>query len=222
MIDLNEFRRRIYRIFGSEESLLEVIDRAISAESERDELKSKLAELESQKPAKEKSRKYDPRECCDVVVIEVPIGFPIYARPIPPQPIANNSEPVGSPDEVGGGKSRNNECRLIGNELSELAVLIFNGEAGSSQNILDELRKLVYKLWDLTSPTPDSVIAQRDELQAALNQVTSNKAEVPEGYVHVDEVIQLCKDFSSRTGSIYIGDVQAALSSPTPLKGDDK
>jgi hypothetical protein len=35
---------------------------------------------------------------------------------------------------------------------------------------------------------------------------------IPAGYVHVDEVIQICKDFSSITGSIYIGDVQAALS----------
>jgi hypothetical protein len=37
-------------------------------------------------------------------------------------------------------------------------------------------------------------------------------ASIPDGYVHVDEVIQLCEDFSSRSGSIYIGDVQAALS----------
>lgn len=51
-------------------------------------------------------------------------------------------------------------------------------------------------------------------------RASPNKAGVPEGYVHVDEVIQLCKDFSSRTGSIYIGDVQAALSSLPPLKDE--
>ena len=46
-------------------------------------------------------------------------------------------------------------------------------------------------------------------------------AAIPDGYVHVDEVIQLCEDFSSRAGSIYIGDVQAALRglSPAPKPG---
>jgi len=37
-------------------------------------------------------------------------------------------------------------------------------------------------------------------------------AAIPEGYVHVDEVIQLCRDFSTMSGGVYIGDVEAALS----------
>lgn len=35
---------------------------------------------------------------------------------------------------------------------------------------------------------------------------------VPDDHMHVSEFIDLCKSFSSRTGSIYIGDVESALS----------
>jgi len=35
---------------------------------------------------------------------------------------------------------------------------------------------------------------------------------VPDDHMHVSEFIDLCKSFSSRTGSIYIGDVEGALS----------
>lgn len=34
---------------------------------------------------------------------------------------------------------------------------------------------------------------------------------VPDGYVHVDEVKQLCRDYLSRTNNVYIKDVESAL-----------
>lgn len=47
-----------------------------------------------------------------------------------------------------------------------------------------------------------------------------------ERWVHIDEVKQLCRDFSSRTGSVYIKDVEssldglAALSAPTSMSAE--
>jgi hypothetical protein len=45
---------------------------------------------------------------------------------------------------------------------------------------------------------------------------------IPEGYVHVDEVIQLCKDFSTIRGDVYIGDVEAALSGLAAPKPEEE
>ena len=36
--------------------------------------------------------------------------------------------------------------------------------------------------------------------------------EIPDDHLHVSEFIDLCKSFSSRTGSIYIGDGEAPRS----------
>lgn len=40
----------------------------------------------------------------------------------------------------------------------------------------------------------------------------SPEVAVPDDHMHVSEFIDLCKSFSSRAGSIYIGDVESALS----------
>lgn len=36
-------------------------------------------------------------------------------------------------------------------------------------------------------------------------------SQIPDDHLHVSEFIDLCKSFSSRTSSIYIADVEAAL-----------
>jgi len=53
MIDLNEIKRNIKTKLGGVSKVLveKIVDRTIAAESERDELKAKLAELEGQEPA---------------------------------------------------------------------------------------------------------------------------------------------------------------------------
>lgn len=34
---------------------------------------------------------------------------------------------------------------------------------------------------------------------------------VPDGYIHVEDVKQLCRDYSSRTNNVYIKDVESSL-----------
>lgn len=53
----------------------------------------------------------------------------------------------------------------------------------------------------------------REVLEAALSASEQELVvAVPDDHMHVSEFVDLCKSFSSRTGSIYIGDVEGALS----------
>lgn len=57
-----------------------------------------------------------------------------------------------------------------------------------------------------TQSAEDLKIAQRFNWE-----VIPLYSEIPDDHLYVSEFIDLCKSFSSRTGSIYIADVEAAL-----------
>lgn len=133
----------------------EAVEYFRAIESERDELKAKLAEIEAQEPCGYMVRgnffhsKVVAEESCFHITSyhENSEVEPVYAKPKPPQPIANNSEPVQRITEQ--------DAREI---ISSWGA--FNQE--------------VFEMWCMTAGK--KVLAKLNEHR---EPVTPNKAEVP-------------------------------------------
>jgi len=105
------------------------------------------------------------------------------------------------------------ECKSISDDRDRLQSIVDEAQ-GQEPFDFDRITNAIH---DLCLSTDAGVVPSWKDINSilcsqklyALPPIPAKQ--VPDGYVHVDEVIQLCRDFSSRTGSIYIGDVEAAL-----------
>lgn len=82
---------------------------------------------------------------------------------------------------------------------------------------LDRKRTLIANLASIVRAQNGNLHEDINKLLEEANQVLSEKSETsvqaPPGYVPVDEVKALCRDYSSRTGNVYIMDVLGSLDS---------